>query len=104
MSDVVASTFKKYDTNGDGKLSKDEFGQLVYDLGYHFKPEELKIAFDLLDANGSGSIDLPEFLNFWKEDNRFERLRLDDQQLQKLQKCKCDEEQIQIVCGEQVRC
>ncbi len=50
-------------------------------LGYYFPPEQLDIAFSLLDVDHSGQIDLAEFKRFWAQDDRFARLQLDDAQV-----------------------
>lgn len=80
MSLVFNRIFQKYDSNGDGKINKTEFGKICYELGHYFSDDELEIAFGLVDSDGSGVIDKSEFLNFWRSDKRFDGLRLDDKQ------------------------
>jgi Ca2+-binding EF-hand superfamily protein len=54
--------FKKADTNGDGKLSKDEFLKLAeVSPRYKGKPDEAKQVFDRLDADKSGDLNFDEF-------------------------------------------
>lgn len=55
MHEIV---FGKYDTDGGGTVSVDEFRSMVYDMGHSLSEEELAIAITQLDSNGDGSIDL----------------------------------------------
>ena len=55
MHEIV---FGKYDTDGGGSVSVDEFRSMVYDMGHSLSEEELAIAVSQLDSNGDGSIDL----------------------------------------------
>ena len=79
------SIFAKFDENKDGKFSKDEFGKICYALGHFLSPAELDAAFLLIDADGSGFIEKDEFIRFWRSDDRFKRLRLNPDQMAKLQ-------------------
>ena len=81
MSVVFQSIFKKYDANGDGKFDKEEVRFMCYDLGHFFTDAEFEAAWTLLDADGSGFIEKDEFLNFWRNEDRFTKLRMDDDQL-----------------------
>ena len=45
---------------------------------------ECQLAFKLLDSDGSGFVEKEEFLTFWRSDDRFNRLRLDESQQVKL--------------------
>ena len=85
------SIFKKYDSDGNGKFDKTEFGHICYSLGcvpprytataasrshrQFFTPAELDAAFTLIDADGSGFIERDEFMHFWRTDNRFAKVR-----------------------------
>ena len=84
MSTVFNTIFRKYDSNGDGKITKEEFQKICYALGHFLETDELEIAFALVDSDGSGEIEREEFLEFWRQDNRFDRLQLDDEQHAKL--------------------
>ncbi len=50
--------FKKYDTDGSGKLERNEFMRMYNELGLHAVPVEQY--FKILDANGDNGISLQE--------------------------------------------
>eukprot|EP00033_Pygsuia_biforma_P001434 GCRY01001618.1.p1 GENE.GCRY01001618.1~~GCRY01001618.1.p1 ORF type:complete len:171 (-),score=42.15 GCRY01001618.1:397-909(-) len=74
--------FKKYDKDGSGSIDVKEFKAMVMDMGYHLSDEEYSVAVLQLDSDGNGSIDLNEFKKFWAIDDRFEKLRKSDEELE----------------------
>ena len=44
---------------------------MCYDLGHYFTDDEFDVAWTLLDADGSGFVEKQEFLNFWRNDDRY---------------------------------
>ena len=61
----AAVDYQAHDTDGDHKLDFDEFCALVRDResGDHTE-EELRARFEQLDADGSGQVDLHEYVRY----------------------------------------
>ncbi|XP_026380834.1 probable calcium-binding protein CML18 [Papaver somniferum] len=60
----VEGVFKRFDANGDGKISSTELSDVLKALGSETSPEELKQMMDEIDKDGDGFIDLKEFADF----------------------------------------
>nr|XP_009775333.1 PREDICTED: probable calcium-binding protein CML23 [Nicotiana sylvestris] len=60
----VKKVFKKFDTNGDGKISLSELGGILNALGTKTTPDEAKRMMIEVDTDGDGFIDLKEFAAF----------------------------------------
>ncbi|KAL4582439.1 hypothetical protein LXL04_006988 [Taraxacum kok-saghyz] len=60
----VEKIFKKFDVNGDGKISTSELGSILSALGTVTPEEELKVVMKEIDTDGDGFIDLNEFIEF----------------------------------------
>jgi len=58
----LEQVFKKFDVNGDGKISSSELGSIMRSLGQSVTEEELQILIKEVDADGDGFIDLHEFI------------------------------------------
>jgi len=71
---VLKSVFKKYDKDNSGSVTVLEFKSLCYDLGYYMSNDEIKIALEILDKDGSGTIDQDEFITFWRDNNKFKKI------------------------------
>jgi calcium-dependent protein kinase len=57
--DAIAQLFKKFDKNGDGKLSGDEIAEMMRSIGRN--PAEMKQLMSDADQNNDGTIDQKEF-------------------------------------------
>ncbi|KAI3500200.1 hypothetical protein L1887_36017 [Cichorium endivia] len=63
-SNDVEKIFKKFDVNGDGKISISELGSILGALGTVTPEDELKAVMKEIDTDGDGFIDLNEFIEF----------------------------------------
>lgn len=65
--------FRKFDANGDGKISWSELGMLMASLGCPASDDELRLMVSVADSDGDGFIDFTEFAelnNFGVDDPR----------------------------------
>ena len=58
----LEQVFKKFDVNGDGKISSSELGAIMGSLGQPSTEDELEKMIKEVDADGDGFIDLSEFI------------------------------------------
>lgn len=64
----LEEVFKKFDVNGDGKISASELGSIMSSLGQPASEEDLMIMIKEVDADGDGSINLEEFVSLNTKD------------------------------------
>jgi hypothetical protein len=62
----IATAFAKYDADASGNIGSKELGALAKDLGHALSAEELKEAVEVLDRDASGTIEMNEFVAWWK--------------------------------------
>ncbi|XP_042500679.1 polcalcin Syr v 3-like [Macadamia integrifolia] len=55
--------FKRFDANGDGKISSTELGETLKQLG-SVSPEDIKRMMAEIDTDGDGYISFQEFTSF----------------------------------------
>ncbi|XP_073042447.1 probable calcium-binding protein CML18 [Primulina eburnea] len=60
----LREVFKKFDANGDGKISLSELGAVLNGLGSKTTEDEVERIMSELDIDGDGFIDLNEFKAF----------------------------------------
>jgi calcium-binding protein CML len=58
--------FAVFDTNGDGRIDRAEFGELLLELGATLTANEADAAFADIDRDGSGAIDVDELATWWR--------------------------------------
>jgi Ca2+-binding EF-hand superfamily protein len=62
----IQENFEYFDKNGDGKLTRTEFGELMNALGATEPGEDPSRGFSSIDSDGSGGIDLEEFARWFR--------------------------------------
>lgn len=76
---MVRTMFNKYDADGSGTIDHEEFTLLCREYGYPITSEEAKLAIQVLDNEGKGSITFESFQKWWRDPKRFERVKLSDE-------------------------
>ncbi len=70
MSDIsdeeLKENFEHFDKNGDGKLTRTEFGELMNALGATEAGVDPSRGFSSVDSDGSGGIDFEEFASWFR--------------------------------------
>jgi calmodulin len=59
--------FARYDRDGDGAISIDEFTALLAACGEDLSADEQLLAFDATDRDADGVIDFEEFASWWTD-------------------------------------
>ncbi|KAI7978920.1 putative calcium-binding protein CML25 [Camellia lanceoleosa] len=68
IEEELKQVFKKFDVNGDGKISSSELGSILGSLGHTATDEELQTMIKEVDGDGDGCIDLDEFIELNTKD------------------------------------
>ncbi len=63
--DETREIFNSFDRDGSGGIDRRELARLLEALGQPLDEEELAVAFEVVDANGSGRISWAEFRAWW---------------------------------------
>ncbi|KAK8964259.1 putative calcium-binding protein CML25 [Platanthera guangdongensis] len=63
VQEEMERVFRKFDSNGDGKISSSELGAIFESLGQPLNEEELFRMMDEADADGDGFVSLEEFVD-----------------------------------------
>eukprot|EP01038_Epipyxis_sp_PR26KG_P006330 gene6330-8716_t len=70
--------FYQADTDGSGKLDKEELKVVLDDIGFHIDEERLQDIMSVFDVDGTGEMDLHEFLSLLRSQNREAASRIKD--------------------------
>ncbi|MCS4558901.1 EF-hand domain-containing protein, partial [Shewanella sp. C32] len=57
----LEQVFRRYDANGDGKISAEELASVLRALGAPLGPGEVRRMMDEMDSDRDGFVDLSEF-------------------------------------------
>lgn len=68
FTEDLEHVFRKFDVNGDGKISSSELGSIMGSLGQPATEEELDNMIREVDADGDGHINLEEFIELNTKD------------------------------------
>ena len=81
---VSRIVFNKYDKDNSDSMDAAEFKFMCMDLGHEYSEEELAQAVLKLDSSGSGKISYDDFLEWYKSDDKWEGLHLEEEELLQL--------------------
>ena len=59
--------FEQFDTDHSGEIDLSELAELLEEFDMHIKDEQLADAMAIIDVDGSGAVELPEFLGFLRD-------------------------------------
>lgn len=74
IEEELEQVFKKFDVNGDGKISAEELGSIMGSLGSPATEEELSIMIREVDSDEDGFINLQEFVALNTKDVNYDEV------------------------------
>lgn len=78
LSEII---FNKFDIDHSGRIDTAEFQQLCFSMGYALLDSELQLVIKVLDQDDSGHIDKKEFTQWWRNADRWNQLKLSEEEL-----------------------
>uniref|UniRef100_A0A7S1GD85 EF-hand domain-containing protein n=1 Tax=Bicosoecida sp. CB-2014 TaxID=1486930 RepID=A0A7S1GD85_9STRA len=69
LKQAVTDSFNKYDADNSGAIDAKEFKNLMEDIGEELEDAELEAALKKMDKDGSGKIELDEFIKWWEDED-----------------------------------
>lgn len=76
--------FDKYDSTGNGKVTKEEFHNLCWGMGHYLDDESFEAAWCEVETEGTGELSYEEFIAWWRSDDRWDHLQLTELQLRNM--------------------
>ena len=67
LETAIREAFEKFDTDCSGVIDREEFASSMHALGLRLSPEQYDTIFQQVDVDGSGGIDLAEFMAMVKK-------------------------------------
>eukprot|EP00732_Lithocolla_globosa_P007976 Lithocolla_globosa_v1_NODE_10808_length_564_cov_37.459725.p1 type:complete len:160 gc:universal NODE_10808_length_564_cov_37.459725:60-539(+) len=71
--------FKKYDKDGSGQITSKEFQEMTYDLGHSLNQAQVVSAMKTLDKSGDDQLSYDEFLQWWRNKDRFQTITVSEE-------------------------
>eukprot|EP01099_Mayorella_cantabrigiensis_P006463 TRINITY_DN541_c0_g1_i1.p1 TRINITY_DN541_c0_g1~~TRINITY_DN541_c0_g1_i1.p1 ORF type:complete len:200 (-),score=59.52 TRINITY_DN541_c0_g1_i1:104-703(-) len=66
MTDYLSAqkqSFQREDVDKDGKITQKELGQAFFDNGFNLKTDQIKLLFNTVDEDNSGTIEFEEYVD-----------------------------------------
>lgn len=63
-ADIVKASFRVWDRNGDGLISRRELERMLTRMCKEFSPQQVRSMCELIDTDDDGNIDYDEFVDF----------------------------------------
>lgn len=63
----LEESFRYNDANNDGRIVFTEFVNMLDALEAGMKPDEARVGFEEIDTDKDGSIELDEFIDWWRD-------------------------------------
>jgi len=64
-NESLLQLFKGFDTNDDGLIDEEEFGQMLEGLGWDSPAETRSLEFAAIDRDSDGLVRFQEFADWW---------------------------------------
>ena len=69
----LKKAFRAFDKDGSGEIAKEEFEQMLRNLGFHPTMNEINTLFAIMDKDNSGRVELKEFQKWVRNESRSEK-------------------------------
>eukprot|EP01099_Mayorella_cantabrigiensis_P006464 TRINITY_DN541_c0_g1_i2.p1 TRINITY_DN541_c0_g1~~TRINITY_DN541_c0_g1_i2.p1 ORF type:complete len:139 (-),score=38.06 TRINITY_DN541_c0_g1_i2:195-611(-) len=70
MTDYLSAqkqSFQREDVDKDGKITQKELGQAFFDNGFNLKTDQIKLLFNTVDEDNSGTIEFEEYVDLRRQ-------------------------------------